>query len=125
MSGKVIGTIAFLAFAMLVISVVSAGVGKFYERKMTFVQHWLVSFIGWSCVFVPATASSIIHSEVMRLPAWFELVLTAATLVLAAFLMTRLARSWYGVSQGLGGRVVMTMVGLAAVVVVARIYLAL
>jgi hypothetical protein len=123
MSGKVIDTIAFLAFAMLVISVVSAGVGKFYERGMTFIQHWLVSLIGWSCVFIPGVTSSIIHSEVMRLPAWFELVLTAATLVLAAFVMTRLARSWYGVSRGLGGRVVMTMVGLAAVVFAAR-YLA-
>jgi hypothetical protein len=124
MSEKVIGTISFLVFAMLVTSVISVGAGKLYERKMTFVQHWLVSLIGWSCVFGPATASSIFHSEVMRLPAWFELVLTAATLVLAAFLMTHLARSWYGVSQGLGGKVVMTMAGLAAVIFAVRIYLA-
>lgn len=123
MSGKVIDTIAFLAFAMLVISVISAGVGKFCERGMTFVQHWLVALIGWSCVFIPGVTSSIIHSEVMRLPAWFELALAAATLVLAAFVMTRLARAWYGVSRDLGGRVVVTMVGLAAVVVAAR-YLA-
>ena len=124
MSGKVIDTITFLAFALLVISVVSAGVGKFYERGMTFMQHWLVSLIGWSCVFIPGVVSSIVYAEVMRLPAWFEFVLTAATLFLAAFVMTRLARSWYGVSRGFGGRVVMTMVGLAAVVVAARTFLA-
>jgi hypothetical protein len=124
MSGKVIGTIAFLAFAFLVISMISAGVGKLFERKMTLVQHWLVSLIGWSCVFVPGATSSIIHSEVVRLPAWFELALTAATLVLAALLMTRLARSWYGVSQALGVKVVLTMVGLAAVVFAVRIFVA-
>lgn len=121
MSGKVAGTIAFLAFAMLATSLMSAGVGKLYERKMTFVQHWLVSLIGWSCVFIPGAVSSIIHSELMRLPAWFELALTAATLALAAVLMTRLARAWYGVSQALGIRVVMTMLGLAAVVFAVRV----
>ena len=120
MSGKVFGILSFLAFALVITSLVSAVVGKLYESAMTFMQHWALSLISWSCVFVPAAIWSVIHSEVVRIPALVEIILTVSTLVIASFVMTYLARSWHGVSRSLGLKVVPTMLGLAAVVAAIR-----
>lgn len=120
MSGKIVGILSFLAFALVITSVVSAVVGKLYERAMTFIQHWAVSLISWSCVFVPAAIWSVIHSEIVRIPVMVEIILTASTLVIAAFVMTYLVRSWHGVSQALGFKVVPTMLGLATAVAALR-----
>lgn len=124
MSGKVVGILSFLVFALAVTSFVSAVVGKLYERAMTFLQHWAVALISWNCVFVPGAIWSVIHSEVVRIPALVEVILTVATLVIATFVMTYLARSWHGVSQALGFKVVPTVLGLAAVVIAIRAFVA-
>lgn len=120
MSGKVIGILSFLAFALIVTSVVSAVVGKLYESAMTFPQHLALALICWGCVFVPAVIWSVIHSEVVRIPAFVEVILTVSTLVIATYMMTYLARSWHGVSRSLGLKVIPTMLVLAAVVAAIR-----
>jgi hypothetical protein len=96
-------------------SLLCAMAGKFYERRMTFLQHWLVAIKVWVLMALLALAlgyaqfqlgvSGVLNSLAVMVPS-----------VLGAFLTTRLARTSYGIEPnkwlGVGGKVFLTVVPL-------------
>ena len=96
-------------------SMLCALAGRFYERRMTFLEHWLVAIKVWVLMALLALAlgfaqfqlgvSGILNSLAVIVPSVF-----------GAFLTTRLARSGHGVEPnswlGVGGKAFLTVVPL-------------
>jgi hypothetical protein len=109
--------VRFLASALATVgmSLLCAMAGKFYERRMTFLQHWLVALKVWVLMALLALTLGFAQFQ-LGLSGFLNSLAVIVPSVLGAFLTTRLARTGYGVESskwlGVGGKVFLTVVPL-------------
>ena len=109
--------VRFLASALATVgmSLLCAMAGRFYERRMTFLQHWLVALKVWVLMALLALALGFAQFQ-LGVSGFLNSLAVIVPSVLGAFLTTRLARTGYGIEPtkwlGVGGKVFLTVVPL-------------
>lgn len=96
-------------------SLLCALAGRFYERRMTFLQHWLIALKVWALMALLALALGFAQFQ-LGLSGILNSLTVVVPSVLGAFLTTRLARTGYGIEPnkwlGVGGKAFLTVVPL-------------
>jgi hypothetical protein len=97
---------------VVAMSLLCASVGRLYEPRMTFVQHWFVALKVWVLLAFVSWAWGFTQTQI-SLPEILNSLFSIGLSVLGAFLTTRLARSGYGIGPkkwlGVGGKVFLTV----------------
>ena len=100
---------------VVAMSLLCAAVGKLYESRMTFVQHWVVALKVWLLLAVISWAWGFAQTQ-LSLPEFLNSLFSIGLVVLGAFLTTRLVRSDYGIGPkkwlDVGGKVFLTVMPL-------------
>jgi hypothetical protein len=105
-----------LSIYVVMLSAVSAPAGKFFERRMDFLQHWLTCLVAWGAVTILSVSYFTAKQEFSLSPPLDGVVVTFFIIV-GGILITRFAYWKYGIEKtgwfGLGAKVMLAFVTLS------------